>query len=408
VTERGEHSTDGSPAASDSRFLGRWTVVLGTSLITVGMAAFEISPASVTPLIRGAFDIGAATAGLVVGVMFGSAVLASLPAGIVLDRADTRWTMAGAVGVVFAMGAWSWWAGVTGNFDALLVARFLGGAGFVVAWNAGIDIVSEAATAANRATDVSVFTASAPIGFALGQGLSPPIAADFGWPVIFLVYPAIAVLGLLVFWPASQGLGSAHGAPPTTTEFASVLRNQSVLLLSGLAFLGYGLYLFVNSWAPSYLTVELGLSLGLSGLIVALFPAMGFAGRIAGGVLSDRVFAGRRRPVAVASFLITAPLLVAFPLLRSVSPLVVTVLLAGLAIQLLLGLVFVYVRELVPQQVAATAVATVTAAGLGGAFVAPIAGGAVIDGVGYSAAFLAAGGLSVVGLALSYWAPATE
>jgi predicted MFS family arabinose efflux permease len=369
------------------------------------MAAFEISPASVTPLLRESLGIGAAAAGLVVSVMFGSAVLASLPAGMVLDRADTRRTMAGAVGVVFVTGLWSWWAGASGDFVTLLVARFFGGVGFVVAWNAGIDIVSEAVSEANRATAVSVFTASAPLGFALGQGLSPAIAGRAGWPAIFLVFPGLSVLGLLVFWPVSRGLGSAHGAAPSLSEFANVLRDSNVLLLSALASFGYGLYLFVNSWGPSYLTAEIGLSLGLSGLIVALFPAMGIGGRIAGGVLSDRLFGGRRRPIALVTFLVTAPLLGGFTVLRSVPLLVVTLLVAGFAIQLLLGLVFVYVRELVSPPVAATAVATVTTAGLGGAFVAPIIGGTVIDTAGYPAAFLGAGVLSALGLVLSWWAP---
>lgn len=382
-------------------------MLAGTSLIVLGMAAFEISPASVTPLIRDSLGIGAAAAGLVVSVMFGSAVLGSLPAGMVLDRADTRLTMAGAVAVVFVTGVWSWWAGANGDFVSLLVARFIGGVGFVVAWNAGIDIVSEAISEASRATAVSVFTASAPLGFALGQGLSPAIAGRAGWPAIFLVFPGLSVLGLLAFWPVSRGLGSAHGAAPSPTEFANVLRDSNVLLLSALASFGYGLYLFVNSWGPSYLTAEIGLSLGLSGLIVALFPAMGIGGRIAGGVVSDRVFGGRRRPIALLTFLVTAPLLAGFTVLRAVPMLVVTLLVAGLAIQLLLGLVFVYVRELVSQRVAATAVATVTTAGLGGAFVAPIVGGTVIETLGYPVAFVGAGGLSALGLVLSWWAPET-
>jgi MFS family permease len=132
---------------------------------------------------------------------------------------------------------------------------------------------------------------------------------------------------------------------------------------------------------------------------------MGIGGRIAGGVLSDRLFGGRRRPIALVTFLVTAPLLGGFTVLRSVPLLVVTLLVAGFAIQLLLGLVFVYVRELVSPRVAATAVATVTTAGLGGAFVAPIIGGTVIDTAGYPAAFLGAGVLSALGLVLSWWAP---
>jgi predicted MFS family arabinose efflux permease len=324
-----------------------------------------------------------------------------------MARTDTRMTMALSVLAIFAVGAWGWWAGAAGDYASLLASRVVGGAAFVVVWNAGIDIVSEAADAARRATVVSVFTASAPLGFAFGQGLSPAIAARWGWPAILFAFNGTALFGPVLFWPASRGPGSAGGAAPTLTEFGDVLGSRSVWLVGGLGFLGYGLYLFVNSWGPSYLTSELGMSLGLSGLIVALFPAVGVAGRVGGGVLSDRLFEGRRRPVVLASFVVATPLLASFTLLRSIPTLVITLLVAGVAIQLMIGLAFVYVRELVASRVAATAVAFLTAVGLGGAFVSPIAGGAVIDAVGYPAAFLGAGFLSAVGVVLAWWAPET-
>jgi MFS family permease len=78
---------------------------------------------------------------------------------------------------------------------------------------------------------------------------------------------------------------------------------------------------------------------------------------------------------------------------------------AGFAIQLTLGLSFQYVRELVDANVAATAVAFQTSVGLAGAFVAPIAGGAVVDAAGFDIAFLVAGALAILGTALAWWAP---
>ena len=391
------------PAARSDRVLGG--LVVGASLISTALGAYEIAPASVTPLIRESMGIGAATAGLLVGVMFGIAVVTSLPVGAVLDRTDTRLAMALTVVVIFGVGVWGWWAGEAGDYASLLASRVVGGAAFIVVWNAGIDLVSEAADPARRATLVAVFTASAPLGFAFGQSLSPAIAARWGWPAIFVAFNGIALLGLLLFWPASRGLGRAGGTSPTLDEFGSVLRSPSVWTVGALGFLGYGLYLFVNSWGPSYLTAEVGISLGLAGLLVALFPAVGVVSRISGGVLSDRLFDGRRRPVVLASFLVAAPLLAGFPLLRSVWPLVVGLLVAGFSIQLMIGLSFTYVRELVAPRVAATAVAFQAAVGMGGAFVSPIAGGAVIDAAGYAVAFLGAAALAAAGIGLAWWAP---
>lgn len=382
-----------------------WGLVSGASLISAGLAAYEIVPASVTPLLRESLTIGSTAAGLLVGIMFGTAVITSIPAGAVLDRTNSRNAIAVAVLTLFVVGIWGWMAGQSGNYRSVIASRAVGGVAYVVVWNAGIDIVSRAVSADNRATAVGIFTASGPIGFALGQGLGPVVAELFGWPAIFLAFNSFAFVGLLIFWPTSRGLGHSIGDAPSLEEFESVLRNRNVWIVGVLGFLGYSLYLFVNSWGASYLTEEIGLSLGLSGLLVAVFPAVGILSRMSSGLLSDRLFDGQRQPVLLGSFCVAAPLVLCFTYLQSVPVLIALLLVAGFAIQLTLGLSFTYVREVVKPRVAATAVAFQTSVALSGAFLAPIAGGAVVDIAGFDTAFLVAGSLAVCGVVLAWLAP---
>lgn len=384
----------------------RWTVVAGASLISASLAAYEIAPASVTPLVRESLAIGSSAAGLLVSVMFGAAVVTSLPIGAVLDRTDSRVAIALAVALLLAVGILGWVAAGRDSFVGVLTSRFVGGIAYVVVWNAGIDIVSEAVRADRRATAVGVFTASGPVGFALGQGTGPVVAAQFGWPAVLVAFNALAVVGLVVFWPTSRGLGRVQsGGPPSLAEFGTVFRNRGVWLVAGLGFLAYSLYLLVNTWAPSFLTEEVGMSLGTAGLLAALFPAVGILARISGGALSDFLFGGRRRPVVLLSFVVATPVVASFALSRSVAVLVAALLGAGFAIQLTLGLSFAYVRELVSERVAATAVAFQTSVGLGGAFLAPIAAGWLIDATGYRETFLLAAVLAVAGVALAWVVP---
>ncbi|PSP89294.1 MFS transporter [Halobacteriales archaeon QS_4_69_34] len=405
----GHGSAAGSPAGDDPSnprgVRAQWGLVAGASLVSTALGAYEIAPASVTPLVRESLSVGATAAGLLVGVMFGTAVVASLPAGALLDRTNSRSTMAAAVLVLFVAGAWGWAAARSGDYPSLLASRVAGGLAYVVVWNAGIDIVSRATGDAQRATAVGVFTASAPVGFALGQAGGPVVAGWLGWPAVFLAFDGLAAVGLLLFWPTSRGLGASSESAPTLGEFGGVLTNRGVWLVGGLGFVGYALYLFVNSWGPSYLTTEIGLSLGASGALVALFPAVGVLARVGSGVLSDRLFGGRRRPVALGAFLLAAPLVGGVALVRSIAVLVGALLVAGFAIQLVLGLSFTYVGELVSVRVAATAVAFQTSVGLAGAFVAPIVGGAIVDAAGYAVAFGLAGGLAAFGIALAWCAP---
>ena len=136
-----------------------------------------------------------------------------------------------------------------------------------------------------------------------------------------------------------------------------------------------------------------------------MFPAVGVVARVSSGLLSDRVFGGRRQPIVLGSFLIAAPPLLIFTQFHSLSLLVVLLLLAGFAIQVILGLSFTYIREVVDPNVAATAVAFQTSIGLAGAFIAPIVGGVIIDLAGFDAAFALAGGLAICGIAAAWSAP---
>jgi len=86
-------------------------------------------------------------------------------------------------------------------------------------------------------------------------------------------------------------------------------------------------------------------------------------------------------------------------------PLLAALLLTGFAVQLTLGLSFTYICEVVDSRVAATAVAFQTSIGLAGAFLAPIAGGIVVDQAGFDTAFLLAGILAIFGIAVAWVAP---
>ena len=115
VADGGEPpSADGADGGQTGRTWSTYGLVAGASLISVGLAAYEIVPTSVTPLIRESFAIGSTRAGLIVGVMFGTAVVVSLPLGALLDRTDTRRVMGVAVLGLFTVGILGWLAGRAG------------------------------------------------------------------------------------------------------------------------------------------------------------------------------------------------------------------------------------------------------------------------------------------------------
>ena len=162
----------------------------------------------------------------------------------------------------------------------------------------------------------------------------------------------------------------------------------------------------MNSWMPSYLAEEFAVSLTLSGLLSALFPAVGIVSRAGGGYVSDRLLGGRRLPVLRLSFLVALPVTVVIALTTSVRLIAVLLLVAGFVIQLTFGIVYSYVQESVPTEISGTALSFLGTAGVSGAFSAPLIAGVLIGATdAYLSAFGYAAGVTVLGLGLAWVGP---
>jgi len=386
-------------------------MLAGLWVLVVGAGAYEIVPASVAPLIRDGMGVGPTAASAVVSVMFAVAVVGSIPIGVGADRVDTRKAMLLAAAALVVAGVWGWYAASRGDYASLILSRMLGAVGFVAVWNAGAAAVGRAFPADVRATAIAAFTTSGPAGFGVGQLTGPLVAARFGWEWTFAVYGLFVLVGIAIYLPASVGLSLKPDDEPVPglAEFRGVLADRRIWHVSALAFLAYALYLFVNSWMPTYLTEGLGVSLAASGALTGVFALVGVLSRVSGGALSDRLFGTRRRPVVLISFVAATPLVAALGVVEFLPVLVVALLGAGFFVQFTLGLSLAYARELVAEGVATTAIAVATAVSLAGAFVSPIAAAAIFERTGsFAPTFYYAVALAVLGVALSWFAPEAE
>ncbi|MCD2202557.1 MFS transporter [Halobacterium sp. KA-6] len=372
--------------------------ILGTA---VASGAYEIVPASTTPVLSAQLGASAAEVSWLVSVMLGVAVVASLPAGAVVDRFGAPRSFAFATAVFLVGGAASWQFTQQGAYWPVLWSRVVAGLGFVLLWNTGLTVFGQFR---NAATATGLFTASGPIGFAVGHLTGPTIVAEYGAASVFLVYPLFllpALAGILLGWEADLS-GGGTGKIPALGDVLAVARNRAVLLVCVLGFVAYSLYLFVNSWVPTYLTSELGLSLAQSGALTAMFPLLGAGARASGGVVTDRLFGGRARPVVLASLVVSGVTLVGIALSETYLVVAAFLLVGGYFVQLSLGLFYGVVPRTVSDDSVTTAVALLTSLGLFGAFSAPLIAGEVIQATGsYAAAFGYALALTVVGFALA-------
>ncbi|MFB6299522.1 MAG: nitrate/nitrite transporter [Halobacteriales archaeon] len=388
-----------------------WLITFTVWLLLVFIVAYEIVPASLLPLVMESLNVGPTAASwLVSSLVLGMAVF-SVPVGIVLDRIDNRRAIGLGTIATGAMIVWGYEAGRTGAYLSLLVSRFLAGMTIVVVWTAGVNVVGAAFEDERQATAIGVFATGVPAGFALGQFSGPLLATRFGWAGTFLVYGAFAGIAMVVYWLISRRSQPTTTTDdlPTTDDFRQVLTSRNVWIVSIIAFAAFSLNLIFNNWMPTYITQQFSVSLAEGGLLAAIFPAIGIISRAASGTISDRLFDNRRRPIVLISFGVVTPLVFGFGLIKVVVMLLFGLIAAGFFIQLGLGLLFTYVRELVAKNVVGTALAVLNAVGFVGGFSAPIITGTLIERTGsFAAVFAYAGGLAVLSTVLAWYAPETD
>jgi nitrate/nitrite transporter NarK len=292
----------------------------------------------------------------------------------------------------------------------LLQSRAAGGLASVCIWTAYLELIRRHVTVRTRATTLGLFTAGIPAGFVVGQ-LSGPLVADLlSWEWIFAVFTVPTVVGYLLFkllapdWSAPAN--GERSSTPRLGDFAQILSNGAVWSICLMGFVSTSVFLFFNSWMPTYLTETFGVSLAQSGAFVALFPLIGLVGRTSSGVLSGTVFGARRRPITRLSFLGSALSMVLVVAVSTSLVVVPLALAAGFCMQVAMGIYFTYVSETADPVVATTALSLLTFSGLVGAASAPVVTGVLIERFGtYAAAFSFVTALLFAGLVLAWRTP---
>lgn len=376
-----------------------WTVLAGCWLVAAGYNAYLIAPASVLPLVADAFGVDKPAAGLTISAVYVAWLAFQLPGGLVMDRYDNRWLVGGGV-TAFAVAAVA--AAVAPGYAGLLAARLLGGAAAVFIWTAGANVVGRVFPPKRRALGTSLFVSSAPAGFALGQFAGPPVAAALGWRAVFVAYPAVSLLGVVLFAAAARE-PVRNEAALSPRAFARALRRPAVLAVAVSSFCAYSLFLLFNTWMPAYATEVLAVDLGAAGAATALFPLAGLLARPGGGWLADRV--GGRRPVIVAAFVLTLPLLGAVRTATDATAFAAVLLAAGFSSQLGIGVYYVFTRELAAEEAAGTSLAVLTTLSVAGSLVTPPAVGWLVETLSWTAAFGYAAALVVAGIGAVLLAP---
>lgn len=370
-----------------------WFLLAAAFVLSLGSNAYSIAPAAVAPRLVEQYGVSKGAIGLAVSAFLVTGLFVQIPSGVLMDRRDTRVLAAGAV-TVFATGVVVGWL-FTG-FPALVVSRLIAGLSLPFMFIMLTDVVATAFPVDTQGFATSVFTATAPTGFAIGQFATPILANRTGAEAAFLVYPAISVVGLIMFlWAAPED--ATPEDPLRLSDLRGVLVDRSLVLLSLSAMCFYSVYFFLNAWMPTYANESLSIAPATAGALAALVPVTGILARPIGGGVSDLI-GGRRRPVIVASTVVSLPVFLSILFVSTSLPFGALLLVVGFSLQLAMGVYYIFAKEVVPATAARTGLAFFGTLSFVGNVVAPVTGGLLVETFDWPLTFAVYAGVGVLGL----------
>ena len=274
----------------------RWFILGIVTLAQVGVAIIHLGVPALVPFIQQDLKLSRTEVGLISSVLNGAVVVAAIAAGKAVDYFGERWVIAaGAMlsGVVMMGMPW------VGSFAALLAVLIFIGFATASCTPAGAKAVAAWFPARERGTAMSVRQTSVPLGGALAALTLPSLALAHSWRFALLAAGVVALaIGVAVLGLYRGPLeGSRQPTPGPKVGLINLLRRKDIraglvypFVLSG----GQWCYLM---YIELYLTEALSMSIALAATLLALGQISGTFARVFWGVLSDRLFYGRRKPV---------------------------------------------------------------------------------------------------------------
>src|SRR5262245_41518299 len=281
----------------------RWYALTVT---TLGQAAGNILSAAfgpIAPFLQQDFQISRAEVGLISAAMSLTAAPSAMFGGRAADRVGERRVLI-LSGMITALAALA--IARSSSYWSLIASCLLLGLGNGVQNPAGSAAIMRWFPPRQRGVAMGIRQTGVPLGGILAASLAPALALAYGWRTVY-------IFGGLVTFAGAVLIFVAYYDPPRTTPTGMVaLRSfRDLAYDKQLWWLGliFNCQLFTQSSVTTYFVLFLHEALDTpvvgAAALLALVNGVAMVGRIGWGLLSDRVFEGRRRPVLFIIVLLT-------------------------------------------------------------------------------------------------------
>lgn len=328
--------------------------------------------------------------GLIFGAFGLSYALFEVPMGLLGDRLGVKRVL---MQIVLAWSAFTALTGFAWNVVSLYVIRFLFGAGEAGCFPNLTRMLSAWLPARERMTAQALMWASARWGGAATPPLALLCIALFGWRMAFVSFAALGVAWCIVFLLWFTDDPARHRAVnqtekellqasrvltthrPGQRHWLSILLTPQVSLLGLQYFCFSYVWYFYITWLPTYLEQGRGQSPERAAALAVLPLLFGGFGSLSTGLAPARI---SRRAIAVCGFLATAILLLAMTHIQSVVVAMLAMGVASFSSDLTMPISWDACVD-IGGPYTATVAATMNMLGNFAGFVAPVAGGVIVE-----------------------------
>lgn len=286
----------------------RWLILAVLFFARLTMAFQFQSVAALSPLLVADYGVGLADVGFLIGLYFAPGVFFALPGGVIAARFGDKRIVSFGLILMLLGGAIT---AVTQDWNALVIGRFVLGAGGVILNVVMTKMVVDWFTGHEMSTAMAIFINSWPIGIALALLVLPALATAGGialaWWALWAVVAAGFVLFALIYQPP-------EGIKATSATLERAAFPVAALVLAGLVWALYNTALaMVFGFGPSVL-IQQGWSLAQAGSVTSLFMVIFSIALPIGGVIADRT--GRKDAIiylSLISFAVLMPVMLYLP-----------------------------------------------------------------------------------------------
>ena len=286
-----------------------------------------------------------------------------------------------------------WFSGPLAKFYLpLLLLRILHGVGLAICFTAVFTLIVDLIPEQRLNEGIGMFGTSGLIGLAIGPAIAEPIMKTFGDSGLFLAASALAMLGLLLHLPVGDQHRLQGRSPVGSPSFFDLLKQRKQLVCGGLALLfGFGLAATGSFVAPLAAERQLGY---ISFYFIA-YSCAAVGIRFLAGRMADRL---GERQIIPWGLVIAASGLLLMPLVHGDLLLVLVGFLFGIGHGLLFPSLNAMAVRHEPYALRGKITGIFTGGIDAGAFAGSLILGVIGEQVGYSALFICAGLVVLIGL----------